>query len=238
MNRGWKRGTDQVSSPVAAENFNSPTSPWTLAQIQNGNQLFLKPWQLGVVNANVTAYLPPNPAIGDQVAVCKFGVNEALTVAIYPGSRHTINGISNLAWTSAASGGTQAAYGLIVFWYVSQNLWVVLSSTGSDAGMSFAVDFITVNSGTNTASAASVTTPTLGAAAKLSSTNDLLLYIVIGTAGTAFTIAIGPTSGVANTIVNSVTATSGTMYTVRLPAGWYIAVSGTTATWTTTAIAT
>ena len=43
-------------------------------------------------------------------------------------------------------------------------------------------------------------------------------------------------SGVANTIVNSVVATSGGMYSLRLPAGWFIAVTATTATWTATAV--
>lgn len=95
---------------------------------------------------------------------------------------------------------------------------------------------VTFGAGTNTAGGATVTHPTLGAAAQVNATKDTMVYIVIGTAGTAFTIAIGPTSGVADTIVNSVVATSGVMYTVRVPAGWYIAVTGTTATWTATAI--
>lgn len=97
--------------------------------------------------------------------------------------------------------------------------------------------YAAVGAGINTSAAAAVTTPTLGAAAQLAqTTKDVMLYIVVGTAGT-LTIAIGPTSGVANTIVAGLAVPLGAMYSIRLPAGWFVAVSsGTTATWTTTAI--
>jgi hypothetical protein len=91
--------------------------------------------------------------------------------------------------------------------------------------------------GTSTAQGAAATTPTLGAAAQLANTTrDAMLYIAVGTAGT-LTIAIGATSGVATTIVGGLAAAIGDLYTVRLPAGWYIAVTtSTTAAWTATAI--
>ena len=84
---------------------------------------------------------------------------------------------------------------------------------------------------------ATATAPTLGAAAQLANkTNDAMLYIAVGTAG-ALTIAIGATSGVTTTIVSGVTAAVGDLYTIRLPAGWYVAVTSTnTAAWTTKAI--
>jgi hypothetical protein len=90
---------------------------------------------------------------------------------------------------------------------------------------------------TNTASTAAVSTPVLAAAAQLAQTTaDSLVYITVTAAGT-LTIAIGPTSGVANTIMAGLAAPLGAMYTVRLPAGWFIAVStGTIATWTAKAI--
>ena len=128
---------------------------------------------------------------------------------------------------------------LVKFTYAQANAWTIESGFGTDAtalNWQFS-NPVTLASGSNTASAAAVTTPTLGAAAQLAQTAaDSMLYIVIGTAGTALTIAIGPTSGVADVLVNSVAATSGTMYTVRLPAGWFVKVTATTATWTTTAI--
>jgi hypothetical protein len=90
---------------------------------------------------------------------------------------------------------------------------------------------------TNTAGVATVTTPTLGAAAQLAQTTaDAMLYIAVGAAGT-LTVAIGPTSGVTTVIVNGLAAAVGDLYTVRLPAGWFVKVTtGTTATWTTTAV--
>ena len=91
--------------------------------------------------------------------------------------------------------------------------------------------------GSNTAASAAVLTPTLGAAAQLSDrTRDYMAYIQVGTAGTALVVAIGPTSGVATVVHSSGVATAGQLVTVRLPAGWYIQVTATTATWATTAI--
>src|ERR1700679_2885226 len=87
--------------------------------------------------------------------------------------------------------------------------------------------------GTNTALAANVITPTFanGVAAQLSdTTRDYMIYLQVGTAGTAFTVAIGPTSTPANTIVASGVATSGEVVSFRLPAGWYAEWSATTAT--------
>jgi hypothetical protein len=130
-------------------------------------------------------------------------------------------------------------------------LWLVTASTAGDLGLGFYVkgtvqfdssaSFISAaanfNQGTNTAPGATVTTPTLGAAAQLAqTTKDSMVYITVTTAGT-LTIAIGATSGVANTIVAGLAAPLGAMYTLRLPAAWYIAVTtGTTAAWTATAI--
>ena len=57
-----------------------------------------------------------------------------------------------------------------------------------------------------------------------------MVYLEIGTAGTANVLAIGPTSTPANTVVASGTATAGEIMTVRLPAGWYLKWSATTAT--------
>jgi hypothetical protein len=83
---------------------------------------------------------------------------------------------------------------------------------------------------------AAVLTPTFanGMAAQLSDTTRVYtVYLNVTTAGTATTLAIGPTSGVANVIKASSVATLGDVYTVRLPAGWFLKWAGTT-----TAIAT
>ncbi len=71
----------------------------------------------------------------------------------------------------------------------------------------------------------------LGTAAQLSdTTRDYQVYLTIGTAGTAGSLKIGPTSAVANTLFSGAALTSGQVITVRLPAGWYLELSGTTAT--------
>lgn len=102
-------------------------------------------------------------------------------------------------------------------------------SGGSMSG----VQSFTGSGGTNTSAAANTITPTFanGTAAQLSDlTRDYMVYLVVGTAGTAFTLAIGPTSTPAHTIVPSSTATSGEVITVRLPAGWFLEWTATTAT--------
>ena len=91
----------------------------------------------------------------------------------------------------------------------------------------------TLSAGSATAGSAPVLVPTFanGTAAQLTdTTRDYMVYLTVGTAGTAFILAIGPTSGTANTVVPSSTATSGDQYSVRLPAGWFLKWSATTAT--------
>ena len=70
-----------------------------------------------------------------------------------------------------------------------------------------------------------------GTAAQLPDiTQDYMVYLEIGTAGTANLVKIGPTGTPAYTVVASGTATAGEVMTVRLPAGWYLQWSATTAT--------
>lgn len=91
----------------------------------------------------------------------------------------------------------------------------------------------TLNGGTNTSGSAPVLTPTFssGVAAQLADlTRDYLVYLEVGTAGTAMSVAIGPTAGVANTISTSGVATSGQIISFRLPAGWFVKWTATTAT--------
>ena len=95
---------------------------------------------------------------------------------------------------------------------------------------------ITPTAGMSSASSAPALTPTFasGTAAQLSDvTRDYTVYLECTTSGTATTIAIGPTSTPANTIMASAPATAGTVYTVRLPAGWYLKWAGTTTAFAT-----
>jgi hypothetical protein len=87
--------------------------------------------------------------------------------------------------------------------------------------------------GTTTASSAPVITPanSNGAAAQLTDhTRDYMVYLTIGTGGTALTVLIGPTASPANTIYTAATATAGEAISFRLPAGWFWEWAATTAT--------
>lgn len=93
------------------------------------------------------------------------------------------------------------------------------------------------NGGSNTSgSAPIIATPVAGsnggAAVQLSdTTRDYMVYLQIGTAGTAMIVSMGATSaGTDVTLHASGTATTGDLYSFRLPAGWYFKWSATTAT--------
>lgn len=94
---------------------------------------------------------------------------------------------------------------------------------------------LTLSGGTSTVGSAPVLTPTFasGTAAQLSdTTRDYMCYLTCTAAGTALTVAIGPTSTPANTLISSETATLGQMLTIRLPAAWWLKWSASTATFT------
>ncbi len=106
-------------------------------------------------------------------------------------------------------------------------------ASGSEGLVGVPADPVSFPDGTATAASAPVITPALanGTAAQLADlTRDYVLYLEIGTAGTALVVKIGPTSTPANTVSASGTATSGQLITVRVPAGWYVEWSAATAT--------
>lgn len=106
-------------------------------------------------------------------------------------------------------------------------------ASGSGGPVGVPTDPVSFPDGTSTAASAPVLTPAFssGVAAQLTDTSrDYMVYLEIGTAGTANVLKIGPTSTPANTIIASGTATTGEIMTVRLPAGWYLSWTATTAT--------
>lgn len=108
-------------------------------------------------------------------------------------------------------------------------------SSGSNGPLGVPTDAVSFPAGTSTAVSAPVLTPAFasGTAAQLADlTRDYMVYLEIGTAGTANVLAIGPTSTPANTVIASGVATTGEIMTVRLPAGWFLKWSATTATLT------
>lgn len=109
--------------------------------------------------------------------------------------------------------------------------------TRSAAGvLSLTAGILDPQAGTKTTTAAAVLTPTFanGTAAQLTdTTRDYMVYLQIGTAGTAFSLAIGPTSTPANTIMASATPLADEFISFRLPAGWFVKWAGTSTTLTT-----
>ncbi len=98
---------------------------------------------------------------------------------------------------------------------------------------------VVAEAATNTSSGATASTPTFasGTASQLGqTTKDAMVYFACTTSGTALTLAIGPTSTPANTIISSQPVAAGQIISVRLPAAWYLKFTVTTAVFTQTAI--
>lgn len=113
-------------------------------------------------------------------------------------------------------------------WFTNTPASVLLAASG----LNVLGGALSPGAGTNSSSSAPVLTPAFasGTAAQLAdTTRDYILYLVIGTAG-VITVAIGPTSTPANTIISAATATAGECITIRLPAGWFTEVTLSTAT--------
>ena len=103
-------------------------------------------------------------------------------------------------------------------------------------GVSAAGGAASVNVPSNSAGSAPVLAPAFvnGTASQLAdTTRDYMVYLQIGTAGTAFSLAIGPTSGAANTLMASATPLADSLLSFRLPAGWFVKWAGTSTTLTT-----
>jgi hypothetical protein len=94
------------------------------------------------------------------------------------------------------------------------------------------------DSGTSSAGSAPVLTPTItGTASQLSdTTRDYTCTVTVATAGTAFVVAIGPTSSVTTTIHPSSPAVAGISFTWRQPAGWYVKITGTSLVYSTVCV--
>lgn len=92
----------------------------------------------------------------------------------------------------------------------------------------------TLNGGTSTAASVPVISSpgfVSGTASQLSdTTRDYEVYFTIGTGGGTVTIAIGPTSTPATTLVNGAVGVNGEVIRVRLPAGWYLEITVATST--------
>lgn len=92
------------------------------------------------------------------------------------------------------------------------------------------------NNGTNTAGSAPILTAVAGTnggggVQLTDKARDYMVYLQIGTAGTALVITTGHTSSANDVIIHaSGVATAGQTISFRLPAGWYFLWTATTAT--------
>jgi hypothetical protein len=104
------------------------------------------------------------------------------------------------------------------------------------AGNVTASGVVTQNGGTSTAGTATVTTPTFVSttARQLSTTQDSMLYINITTAA-SLAVAIGADNTTANTIQSAESSALGVI-TLRIPAGWWVKLTGTMADLAITAV--
>lgn len=187
------------------------------------------------LTSSATITLPASPTIGKAVLV-NFPNAWFNTTTITANTGQTINGGTSGGSVSVVYQGSSPQLVTVLFIATSSTTWITLAS-GTDLGGGLAVTNFAASVAsfgyTSTASGATATTPTFanGTASQLANTNkDAMVYLTVGTAGTAMTIAIGPTSTPANTVVSSSPATAGQVYSIRLPAGWYLKWSATTAT--------
>jgi hypothetical protein len=179
----------------------------------------------------VTVTLPAAPADGTTIAV----------KMVVQGSTHAVTVAAAGADTfNKAAGSTTLTLallyeGVILQYKAAIAVWYVLSddiAPGSFGASSFS-GVVTENGGTDTAGSAPAITPTFanGTASQLADlTRDYMVYLQIGTAGTAFSLKIGPTSTPATTVFASATPAAEQMLSVRLPAGWYLEWAGSSTT--------
>jgi hypothetical protein len=81
---------------------------------------------------------------------------------------------------------------------------------------------------------AAVQTPTTATAFQISTKRTSILYITVNTAA-ALAIAIGPTAACAIAVAASASYALGTT-TLRIPAGWFVKLTGTMANLTVTSV--
>jgi hypothetical protein len=115
-----------------------------------------------------------------------------------------------------------------------QNAQLSISGPGGTfLGTTGVYGILTAHAGIDTAPSAPVLTPAISnSGTQLSdTTRDYMVYLQVGTAGTAFSVTMGASSSASDvTIVNSAVATAGEIVGFRMPAGWYAKYAITTGT--------
>ena len=124
------------------------------------------------------------------------------------------------------------AAGIPGTWKSAASLALPLTGGTVSGAVTFSA-LATLTGGTTTAGSAPVLTSlgaTSGAAIQLTdTTRDYIGYLQVTTSGTATSLTMGHTSGASDvTIVTSGAVSAGTLWSFRLPAGWYFEWTGTT----------
>jgi hypothetical protein len=156
---------------------------------------------------------------------------------------------SSLQRNTAAGGGAlltegleiSGAYGLLVdeggIGITAGGLLINADGFTVEAGgLTIEAGISVFDGGTDTAGTAAASSPSFstGVAAQVNTTQDVMLYIAVKTAA-SLTIAIGPTSSTATNILPAESAALGVI-SLRVPAGWYVKITGTIADLQITAV--
>ncbi len=199
--------------------------------------------QIVNTTAAATVTLPASPALGQAVLVTRGNHTGLITITANTGE--TINGGATAGSVALIAAVAQTNAQQVLCVAQSATAWTALGHN-TDLGLGFGVSgsatlngatyvngVLYVSGGSSTVISATASTPTFasGTPAQLAqTTKDAMVYLTVGTGGTAMVIKIGPTSTPANTVVSSSTATSGELYAFRVPAGWYVEWTASTAT--------
>lgn len=183
-----------------------------------------------------------NPTAGHAAGLFMLDQTSGTTFALMPEVANAPAGVPALggfggAWVVAgATSGTAASIFQVADSNGDQDLRVqdngvveTLKNTLDDGSGNASFLGITAHEGgTDTSTGATASTPTFvsGTAKQLSTTQDVMLYIIVVTA-ISTTLAIGPTSTPANTIFSAKTLVANTMLTFRIPKGWYVKITAT-----------
>ena len=139
-------------------------------------------------------------------------------------------------WSVDASGNTVQSGNIIASGTVTG---AVLNAGTQGATAYNGIQTYLANAGDNTSAAAVYLNGTIGAGGNAilgtaatgtqlaDITRDYMVYIGVTAGGAAATLTIGNANTCVNTLYAAATCNVGTMYSFRLPAGWYIRFQGT-----------
>jgi hypothetical protein len=246
-------GAEAISGPVTIGNINADSSPVTAALIFNGAlQLNVNFWAINVPGTLLSGDGTYYNSVGND-AVSVFGSGIAFVnwgggnvIPSMPSMFNNGSGIVVLGVTSetgvptfgagnSTSDGNVGGTGFIVL--DNNQVWTLYNQLDDGSGNVTIIGVSHLSGGTDTSGIAAATIPSIssGSATTINTTQDVMLYADVKTAS-SFTFQMGAVSpGTATTLFANATAAVG-MMSVRVPKGWYVNATFTTADITWTAI--